>query len=478
MPEPVSKPTREATRKTIIEDRVPAPPLPEQSALPGMTPPPGEDFDAFTFFASLRPNDWANYMVYLYWSPPGQRRLGPYIDVITEAVTMEWVRKNFGGSGGGRFILWVNHTGEPPWRKTHEFEIEGDRIFKGQVTPPAGQRPADPTAPNELLGLLKELLSKPVATEQNAQAALDMTRKAYQDSLEVITKQTATPAGGGLIEAIRLLKELGILAIPGQSAGGGLLDTIRTLKELGLMGATAAATDPLKTLDTVSALIERVKALAPDSETGADWKAALVKVAGDLLPMIPKITDDLAKAGQFNARAAELSQRPAPPSPSVSSNQSQNPSTTPPPNQPAQDARASANEVPKPAANEAPAGAFDIQDYLWSRAAQMIAQDADGDMIAQWLHFSTMGPDPDDPTQSVSLVANFAEFTPGGLLLMLKTKPAIAAALETPTAEGKPRDLEQLAKEFLHFCKTGEMWPDDETEEFEPRRALGIGGQS
>ena len=370
--------------------------------------------------------------------------------------------------------MWVNHTGEPPWRKTHEFEIEGDRIFKGQVTPPAGQRPADPTAPNELLGLLKELLSKPVATEQNAQAALDMTRKAYQDSLEVITKQTATPAGGGLIEAIRLLKELGILAIPGQSAGGGLLDTIRTLKELGLMGATAAATDPLKTLDTVSALIERVKALAPDSETGADWKAALVKVAGDLLPMIPKITDDLAKAGQFNARAAELSQRPAPPSPSVSSNQSQNPSTTPPPNQPAQDARASANEVPKPAANEAPAGAFDIQDYLWSRAAQMIAQDADGDMIAQWLHFSTMGPDPDDPTQSVSLVANFAEFTPGGLLLMLKNKPAIAPRLKHQPPRASPATWSNWPKSFCTFAKRGKCGPTMKPKNSSPAAPRGL----
>ena len=126
-----------------------------------------------------------------------------------------------------------------------------------------------------------------------------------------------------------------------------------------------------------------------------------MKVAGDLLPMIPKITDDLAKAGQFNARAAETFAEGRPTVPkSRAQTKAQTQRTTPPPNQPAQDARATANEVPKPRRTRTPAGAFDIQDYLWARAAQMIAQDADGDMIAQWLHFRPWGRIPTTPRKA------------------------------------------------------------------------------
>jgi hypothetical protein len=429
---------RKAVRTTVIKDEVPAPPLPDQAALPGMEPPPGEEFDAFSWMQRLKGSDWNDYMVYLYWSPPGQRRLGPYIDVITEAVTIEQIRKKFGGSGGGRFIIWVNHTSDPPWRKTTEFEIEGDRIFTGK--PVTETNPASPTQTSELLQVLKQLLEKQGNLPPDAQRSFDMQQKAFENTLDTISRKLASGGGeNGIIEILKLF--LPLLIKPAES-GGGLLDTIRALKELGLIGAQNA-TDPLKMVDTVSKLIEATSALRPD-EGGGDFKSILAKGAIELVPTFRGMMSDYAKAAEWNARAAQSSQR-ATPSTSAQSNEGHTES----PQAPASSSPSAPNPIAEDSSTPA-AQEWDIRPYLFDRVAFMIANGADGDQIAQWLYFS------DPETKDF-----FKDFTEGGLLTMLSQFPKIQKALD-----GKDSFL--IAKHFLHYCKTGELVEDEEIEDLEP----------
>jgi hypothetical protein len=416
-----------------------------------MERPADTDFDGFSFINTLKGDDWNNYMVYLYWSPPGQRRLGPYIDVITEPVNMEWVKKKFGGSGGGRYTLWVNRNTEPIWRKTHEFEIEGNRIFQGQ--PVEAHNPTQPAtgANSTLEGLVAKLVEILSAKDPNTQAVIDMQRKAFESTLETVAKKNPEN-GGGLLETVKFLKELGLLTIPGQANGGGLLDTIKTLKELGLIGASASGSDPLKTVEMVGKLLEAVKTLAPEAEPGGDWKAAAVRVAGELAPKIPGMFSDIAAAANWNAQAQDKgSQRTPPPittqalAPQTAGNTTQTPPSKP-------------TTTPSPSETTPEPQEASLEAYLWGRVAFMISNGADGDQIAQFLHFSTAEPADGDPGRTASIIGHFTSFTEGGLLTMLESKPEIQKALE-----GKDSFL--IAKNFLHYCRTGELVDDDEEPE-------------
>jgi hypothetical protein len=430
---------RKAVRTTVIKDEVPAPPLPDQAALPGMEPAPGEEFDAFSWMQRLKGSDWADYMVYLYWSPPGQRRLGPYIDVIAEAVTIEQIRKKFGGSGGGRFIIWVNHTSDPPWRKTTEFEIEGDRIFTGKSV--AEANPVAPTQSNELLQVLKQLLEKQGNLPPDAQRTFEMQQKAFENTFDTISrKMSAAGTDNGVLDILKLF--LPLLIKPAES-GGGLLDTIRALKELGLIGAQNA-TDPLKMVDTVSKLIEATNSLRPD-DGGGDFKSILAKGAIELVPTFRGMMSDYAKAAEWNARAAQNSQRVTPSASSQSPERQADSSQVPAPS-----SSSAPHSSPEAAPAPSAAGEWDIRPYLFDRVAFMLNGGFDGDQIAQWLYMA------DPETREF-----FKDFTEKGLLAFLSQFPLIEKALE-----GKNSLL--LAQHFLYYCKTRELVEEDIADDVEP----------
>lgn len=443
MPQVAAEPPRKATRTTILKDEVPAPPLP-QSEQPEMFAAPDEPFDIFEWMTSLRPADWEHHMVYLYWRPPGQRRTGPYLDKVVEPISIDWIKKNFGGSGGGTFTLLAN--GPNKFVKSYDFEIEGERKFSGNQPAPAAATIV-PGTQSELVSLVRDLsnrLNNPDSSliEKAATNALAIQAKA----LESVPNATPPPQIN-LLDVVKTLKELGLIGSPQPPS---ILDTIKALKDLGIVGNSAAATDPLKQVEMVKNLIEAASSLRPDGE--GDFKTEIVKGIVQGLPTVRQMTADLARAAEWNARAAQRSQGagPAPASPDaqtiVGTTSAANPAIVPPP--------ASASTAPASTSNDVAPVEVDVTGFVWDRVVGMIRHDMDGDQIAQWIAIAA-------PEMFDQLKA----FTPGGLMSFLESNPEMKKALE-----GK--DAFKLASHFVHFCQTGEMIDEEEEEEItEPEPA-------
>lgn len=448
MPRAAAAPPQEVDRTTIIKDKIPSP---APMLIPEMAPPqsndagPAEGTDLFDYLRTIKPNDWQEYMVYLYWSPPGIRKLGPYIDVITEPVSMEWVRQKFGGSNGGRFTLWVNHLEDPTWRRTQEFEIEGSRKMAdgAAALTPAVPNPAGQSSVLEKLleRLLEKLDNGGGQVQEAAKGSLEIMKKGFEGTLEAISRQAGGSDQNSLVNTIRALKELGLVGQPQQNT---LIDTIKTLKEFGLIGAPTA-TDPLKQVETFGKLVEAVSALRP--EQGGDFKTELLKGVVNGLPTIRAMTADLARAAEWNAKANQVSQG-APAS-----------TRTVQPTNPKADSTAPASTPPAVSPNPAPAEAapgapeqpveVDVTPFIWSRVIDMIRHDCAGDEIADWI-----------AKASPLMFAQLGQFEPGGLQAMLENNPEMKAALA-----GK--DAPKLCADFCHYAKTGEFVDDEDEDEEE-----------
>ena len=441
MPQVAESP-RKASRTTIIKDDVPAPPLPAQAGIfpeteePEGTPGawPGGAFDAFDYLRRIKPDDWNNHMVYLYWQQPGLRRLGPYIEVITEPITPDWVKKKFGGSGAGRFTLWVNYVGLPQWHRATDFEIEGERIFTGKPI-----TEANPSAPanemSQVVSLLREMMLKLGSVDPNAEAAarrgLEMQAKAYDTSLQTMAAKPPGDSQSKILE-ILLTGMMGLLtALVSKPQAGGMEEAIKLLKDLGVL----AKTDMVGTIEGMGKALAAIKGIAgEDAGTGEDFKTVIARGVFQHMPTFQAMAHDLARAAEFNARAA--SSQPGGP---TSSNDQSTLNRE-------QTARNPAIEIPPPAPAGTQAPPPDLTDFLFDRVAKMIADDMEGDDIGLWLKVA-----------APEFIPQLAQFTEGGLLTLLDGQPAIKAALE-----GKDSYL--LARQLLHFCKTGQEWPEEEDE--------------
>jgi len=439
-------PARRASRTTILRDEVPAPPPITENLAPES---PDEAFNLWQWMRDLSERDWEKYIVYLYWLPPGARKTGPYIQKVAEPIDLEWVKQRYGGSGDGIFKIVAE--GPDKFIKSLNFEIEGTRKHPDGSAPPPVLAAGNGNG-SELVALLRDELAKrsDLHVQEAIKAVLEMQRSAFQNTLETVSKSTG---GNNLLETITALKTLGLIGAPAAPPQPSILDTIRALKELGLIGTVATAADPLKQVEMVSKLMEAASNLRP--EEGGSVGTAIVRAISDGLPHVRNMTADIARAAEFNARAAVAtsSQGSGP----AIDRTSQNPSTyssplspqnpqTPPPGEQANPASRDASAEQEPATVP-----FNFEVFLWNRVRQMIAHNMDGDQIAQWIHIT-----------APEVLPQLAGLGEEGLLALLEANAEIKAALE-----GK--DARKLVNHFLHFCATGELVDEDEEDEPEPQ---------
>ena len=464
----IEAPERKATRTTILKDEVPAPPLPNQSALPAMenvrTDPEGwprSCSDGFEYLRSLKPADWDFHEVYLYWTRPGERKL-VQIDKIPEAISLDGVRKKFGGSGGGFFTLWINYLGDPRWHKTTQFEMEGERVFQGQPVTSQNSSAAAPSALDTLAKTLEGVLDRLTKLDPNAQGALDMQKRAFDTTLQTIAQKPVNGDGGNS-EILKILLTgmmtmLTNLITKGQ--GDSTKETLTLLKDMNLLATgQASQTNPAKMIEEVGKAIVAIKEVAGEGE-GGDWKSVAAKGLIDGIPMVYKMTQNLAAAAESNARAQTSSQRTAQPAANSNDHQTTKPAMPQEVPQPASSVSAS---QPPSAPNPTVESMNDrFEAMLWDRVAYMIAAGMDGDQIAQWLHVAAP-PDSADLEHSPGILSGFKGLTEGMLISFLQSKPEVQAALNTLDSETQePRDVFLLVKHFLHFVNTGEMAEDEE----------------
>ena len=174
------------------------------------------------FLPSISLQDWksGHYQIYLYrYNPLTEKKMA--LEKFNEALDPFSIKSRF---GGGSFNIMVKEG--PELIYDQDFDIEGDPITAGtsRTTQTEASAGSDAVAIQAM-----RMMSNP----DMMKGMFEMYAMAAKQSMEMIRAQM--PAQTNPLETLRTAKE--ILGPPA-SPEGGLLDTIRVLKELGIIGSS------------------------------------------------------------------------------------------------------------------------------------------------------------------------------------------------------------------------------------------------
>jgi hypothetical protein len=332
----------------------PAPPAhePEQDK-PEL--PPNWFFDKISV---IGPEEWAKaYVVELHRLEPklpGVPGSKGYLDVYTEPITLAQIKARFGG-GKFRLVLMKNSK----YVTSYTFDVVGDPIYaRGRELPPDGHGTngdGSTALLQQFVGVLRDELARSRENVPNSATdeAIKLLTSASEKAMDVVVKQipaTANPTAQ-LESLVTTAKNLGIL---GGNNGGGVLETVRVLKELGVIGGAATSPqNPLEQLKLFMDIFEKIDALRGDSGGGrrGDWKSVLAEKAAEVLPTVLENMSDTQRRRGAAGQRPQVRQEPA--RPSVS------PNVTPaPPQRVAMPA--AVNRVVHPSAAPPPAASFRV----------------------------------------------------------------------------------------------------------------------
>jgi hypothetical protein len=164
---------------------------------------------------------WTEHLVRVYRAgEKWEQGAAPVDNVFTGPFSEEDIRARF---GGGKFILWMlgppkKHTLVAKW----QVELEGAPIINSVPRNGNGATGSDSVAIEAM---------RMYANPQFMQLQMDAMRTAMITAIEMVKGQI--PQAQNPLETLRAAKEI----LGGGNAEHGLLDTIRVLKELGVVGS-------------------------------------------------------------------------------------------------------------------------------------------------------------------------------------------------------------------------------------------------
>jgi len=267
MPKASAVPVNESPT-VVIHQTVPAREAPEEKK-------ERTRVDFWPYIAGLSPADWKRHEIYLYRIKPvvGHKEREKYLDIYNSKFTIEDVKNRFGGE---EFRAMLLRDGKNVC--TIEFAIEAAPKFD-LVREIPGVDTAQNATIQKLVDKLTDREDDPDVTGEAVQRSVNIMGNAFEAAASRLA--TTSPNGGGIIETIKVLKELGLL---GQPQKNSVLETIQVLKELGIVGAPAAQVNVAAQVDSVLGIVEKLREFGGGGKT--DWKTTLAEKAADHLPEI------------------------------------------------------------------------------------------------------------------------------------------------------------------------------------------------
>lgn len=235
--------------------------------------------DFWPYIASLSPADWKRHEIYLYRTKPvvGHKEREKYLDIYTSKFTIDDIKNRFGGE---EFRAMLLRDGKNVC--TEEFAIEAVPKFDLAREIP-GTDNTNAVTIDKLVTKLTERENEPDVSGEAVQRSVAI----MGDAFEAAAQRLATTGGNGngtasLLEAIKLLKEFGLI---GQPQKNSILETIQVLKELGIVGAPAAQVNVMQQVDAVLGVAEKLRDFGGGGGK-TDWKALLAEKVSEHFPEI------------------------------------------------------------------------------------------------------------------------------------------------------------------------------------------------
>jgi hypothetical protein len=269
--------------------------------------------DFWTYMLTAPKKEWEEELiVYLTREEPktGINGTGGYLVKLVQPFDIEDIKRAYGGY---RFSYIMRKKGTILY--SGDFKVEAPPKFDLQRENPNGAGGPGPARADSNGDLLKEFVSvlrdelarsrEANGNSSSADAAIDMVSKASERAMEIVKSQV--PAGQDpsdqLGKLVGTLKSLGLFDRPA-AAGGGILETITVLKELGVFSKP-------KTMLEQIAELNALKEFMGGGE-GGTGKTTWLDLARDA---VPRVLDTLSAA----AASSQVQQRPraVPPQPAA-----------------------------------------------------------------------------------------------------------------------------------------------------------------
>lgn len=241
---------------------------------------------------SLTPEQWKDHIVYLTREKPKTNMngvVGGYLAKITDAFDIEDVKNAWGGY---EFSYIMKRKNEIAYHG--RFTVEAPPKVDPSRESTAGSENGSAGGGNasaivqQVFNMLREELERNRGANGvdhgTTEKAVEMLSKASDKAMDVILKQVPGRGEGG--------------------AGGdtGIIATIKVLKELGLIGQPAAATDPMKQVETMISIFKSLDEIRGGGGGGRrDWKATLAERA---LDAVPQVLDTFRQTREANVEIA------------------------------------------------------------------------------------------------------------------------------------------------------------------------------
>jgi hypothetical protein len=298
-------------RKTIIEDQIPA----TEAGHRGKRIPRQSIWD---FLPTIPLEDWANarYQIYLYrWNPLTEKKMA--LEKFNEVIDPFSIKLKF---GGGSFNVMMKDGPELIYNE--DFEIEGEPITSG-----SRPSPSEPAATGDAVAIqAMRMMSNP----DMMKGMFEMYAMAARQSMEMIRAQMPAPqdplatlrnakeilGGGsgsgeaGMLDTIRVLKELGVIGSPEKKGINEVLEMITTLKGAGLVSGGAPKPDWGSTLvANLPMLVDRAVSGLHEFTLQTQAQERIVRLQrGEMNPNDPKVVTIDAQP-----RGEQHNPNPAPP---------------------------------------------------------------------------------------------------------------------------------------------------------------------
>jgi len=259
----MTQPAPSRTRTTIIKENLP----PGGNSPDDAKPTPFYDREWEIVVNALTKEEWERHIMRIYRSnEKWERGAGPVENTFTAPFTEEDVRSRF---GGGRYVMWLYG---PPKRQTlvgrYSLELEGQPIMNSVSRAPA-------TNGSESVAIEAMRM---YANPEFVRMQMQMMVTAATEAMGLIKSQM--PVAQNPLETLRAAKEI----LGTGNAEHGLLDTLRVLKELGLVGSPEK-----KGIDEILSLITTLKTSglinsgAPKADLASTFAANLPMLADRLV---------------------------------------------------------------------------------------------------------------------------------------------------------------------------------------------------
>jgi hypothetical protein len=230
----MTQPASTRTKTTIFKETLP----PEDRSPADAQPGPFYARDWEIVVNELSADQWAGHVMRVYRADEKwDRSSSPIDNTFTAAFSEEDIRARF---GGGRYLLWLYG---PPKKHNlvgkYQVTLDGQPILNGTPRNGNGATGSDSVAIEAM---------RMYANPQFIQLQMDAMRTAMITAIEMVKGQI--PQAQNPLETLRAAKEI----LGGGNAEHGLLDTIRVLKELGVVGSPEK-----KGVEEILALITTLK---------------------------------------------------------------------------------------------------------------------------------------------------------------------------------------------------------------------------